>query len=224
MKTPRQRQQLWNNLFFKGGSSGESYDAAYNARMATLAETQQDMANQSFDFWKSDYQPMEKAQIAANMEMIPVETAMEKAQIAANMEMIPVETAMNVEKMQAERDILPGQVALGKAKNASDLSTINAKAPVTSKFFEQALTGVDVESRASRAAADAITSFKNSDSITRRNASRMGINPNSGAFANAINSNSLNQAKTVAGAMNTARTNAEQENFARLTTAMGYGG
>ncbi|HEX9972293.1 MAG TPA: hypothetical protein VGD14_09500 [bacterium] len=206
MKTPRQRQQLWNNLFFKGGSSGESYDAAYNARMATLAETQQDMANQSFDFWKSDYQPMEKAQIAANMEMIPVETA------------------MNVEKMQAERDILPGQVALGKAKNASDLSTINAKAPVTSKFFEQALTGVDVESRASRAAADAITSFKNSDSITRRNASRMGINPNSGAFANAINSNSLNQAKTVAGAMNTARTNAEQENFARLTTAMGYGG
>jgi|GEM_PF-913268 len=36
-----------------GGSGGDSYDAAYNARMATIAESMSEMGDEYFDFWKS---------------------------------------------------------------------------------------------------------------------------------------------------------------------------
>ena len=41
-------------IYFKGGDSGDSFDAAYNQRMATIAESQQGMAEDYFDFWQSD--------------------------------------------------------------------------------------------------------------------------------------------------------------------------
>ena len=53
-----------------GSSTTNTQDTAYNARMATIAEQQQGMAQEYFDFWKSDYKPLEQAQIKANMGMI----------------------------------------------------------------------------------------------------------------------------------------------------------
>lgn len=191
-------------LYFKGGS--DSYDAAFNARMATIAEAQQGMAEESFDFWRSDYKPMEQAQIGANLELIPSETELNLAQNQSNLSLIPEQTE------------------LASAQIGDTMTGIGERAPVREKFYQESLTGVDVEGRASRAGADASQSFANANSIMRRNTARMGINPTSGRFADMQNTNALNRAKTVASAQTTARTGAEQENYGRLANAMNYGG
>lgn len=53
-----------------GSQTTNTQDTEYNARMATIAEEQQKMAQEYFDFWKSGYKPLEEDQIAANREMI----------------------------------------------------------------------------------------------------------------------------------------------------------
>ena len=92
---------------------------------------------------------------------------------------------------------------------------------VRSAYYDEALNGVDIDARVNRAAADATQAFMNSSEQLSRNAARMGISPSSGAFAGYANQNSLDQAKLVANAKTQARTQAEQENFDRMTTAMG---
>ena len=77
----------------KGSSGGDTYDAAYNARMATIAEGQHEMAQTYFDFWESDYRPMEEEQIAANREMIPIETELNKSAMQSQLELLPEKTA-----------------------------------------------------------------------------------------------------------------------------------
>ncbi|MBC8318237.1 MAG: hypothetical protein H8E41_10055 [Desulfobulbaceae bacterium] len=191
---------------FKSSSGGDSYDAAYNARMATIAESQELMAEEYFDFWESDYKPMEQAEIAANMELIPSETELSLAQ------------------NEAELSLLPGQTALTAAQTEAAMAETKAWTPVMSSFYSESLNGVDVESEANKAAADAAQSFAGSESSLSRSLAKMGVDPSSGAYAGLSNANSLEQAKTIAGAKTQARSDAEDTNYQRLTTAMGYGG
>lgn len=259
-RDPLKEKHTRGQIHFKSSSGGgDNYDAAYNARMATLAESQQEMANKVFDFYEAEYQPMESEQIAANRAMIPYETALNKEKIQAErdllpsqvelgkatseaaLDLLPGETALAGENTQAQRDILPGQTALTigqneaalsllpgqtdltKAKISDEMTAMKEFAPVRTAYFNSAKDGVDIDSRVKRAAADAAHSFMNSDGVMRRNAARMGINPNSGRFTAMTNTNSLNRAKTIAGAKTQARTQAEQENFGRLTSAMNFG-
>ena len=207
-------------LYFKGGG-GATYDAAYNERMATIAEAQQGMAELYFDFWESDYKPMEKEQIAANREMIPYETGLQKEKIQAERELLPGQTAFTGEQIAAGRELLPGQTALAKLQTQDSTAAINERAPVRTAFYNEALNGIDVESRANRAGADAAHSFASSNNIMRRNSARMGVSPDSGRFTAMQNENSLDRAKMVSGAKTQARTLAELENFNRLQGAMG---
>ena len=108
-----------------GGGSSENYDAEYNARMATIAEAQQGMAEAYFDFWKSDYKPMEEAQIAANIKEIPYQTDLNIATLQAQQELLPGQTALQAaqietdleqtaltgEQIAAQQELLPGQTA-----------------------------------------------------------------------------------------------------------------
>lgn len=211
-------------FFGGGGDSGDGFDAAYNARMANIAEQQQGMASKYFDFWESEYKPMEQAQIASNMETMPGETELNIAKNEASLSLLPGQTALTAEQIEANRSLIPGQTTLAGMQIEDSMTAMGEREPVRAEFYNQSLNGVDVESRVNKAAADASHAFMSSDNIMRRNASRMGINPNSGKFASMSNTNSINRAKTIAGAKTTARTNAEQENFGRLQTAMGYGG
>jgi len=150
-----------------GSSSSTSVDKAYNARMATIAEDQQEMARGYYDFWQSEYKPMESAMIASNME------------------------------------------------------TIEQARPIRDEFMSQSLDGVDTQARAARAGADVKQSFSSMNSQLMRDASRAGINVNSGKFQKAMSAMGNDMAKAQAGAINTARTQAEDENYKRLTSAMG---
>jgi hypothetical protein len=224
MITPAYIRVLRRVNFKGGGSSGDNYDAAYNARMATIAEAQQRMAEEYFQFWQTDYKPMEQAQIAANLQLIPHETALQKQKLQAEKGLIPKQTALAGAQMDSALSLLPQQTAFEQAQLADSTQAIGERAPVRAEFYQQATDGVDIDGMVNRASADAMHSFANSQQMLNRNMARMGVNPNSGRFAALSNQNSLNQAKTVAGAKTQARVQGEEQNFNRLTTAMGYGG
>jgi len=61
-----------------GGGSTTSVDEEYNRRMATIAEAQQGMAEEYFQYWKTDFKPFEQEQIAAQRELLPGQTALAK--------------------------------------------------------------------------------------------------------------------------------------------------
>ncbi len=81
------------------GGGGEttinSEDEAYNARMATIAEAQQGMAEEYYKYYKESYQPYEKEQIAANRALIPYQTGMQKKALAAGAEALDPNAAMD---------------------------------------------------------------------------------------------------------------------------------
>lgn len=275
-------------VYFKGSNNTNTVDEAYNARMATIGEAQQGMAEEYFNFYKSGtggaweenqvetkaastgtrrvstgvgqngetqyrtesyeipaeyetkrewvadgstagYQTMEQAQIDSNMEMIPIETAYNKEELAlktqaseAARELLPGQTALAQASNDSSLKLLPGQTALASAKNTDMLTAIGEKALVRNAFYKASEEGVDVEGRTNRAGADAAHAFAGSQKVMRRGAARTGVNPNSAKFASMTNTNALNRAKTISGARTKARTGAKQENYQRLTNAMGY--
>ena len=79
------------------------------------------------------------------------------------------------------------------------------------------------EQMAGKAAADVQAAFAGAQGVSMRNAARMGINPNSGAFGAASNANALKLAAATAGAQTGARTQAEQMGWARRLDAAGLG-
>ena len=84
----------------KGGGGGgtsttttNTVDYAYNARMATLSEEQQDWAREYFGVWQRYNKPYEIEQAKANMEMLPYETELYKSQLEASQQMLPQQAA-----------------------------------------------------------------------------------------------------------------------------------
>ena len=207
----------------KGSSSTTTVDREYNSRMAAIAERQQGMAEEYFQYWQQYQQPYERAQIDANMQLLPKEAMLAEAQLDAQSELLPGQTALTKAKTAASMDLLPGQTDLAKAEMANRMDTIQQLQPVKTQFFQQAADGVDVNARVGRAQADVANSYKDVASKTVRNMSRMGVGPDSGRFAGMNAANDINQAAAVAGARSQARVGAEQENFSRLNAAMAYG-
>jgi hypothetical protein len=65
----------------KGGGSTTTVDKEYNKRMAAIAEAQQSMATEYFDYWKSDYKPYEQAVLASQTELLPLQTELAKQEM-----------------------------------------------------------------------------------------------------------------------------------------------
>lgn len=79
------------------------------------------------------------------------------------------------------------------------------------------------EQLAQKAAADVQQAFQGAQGVSMREATRRGLNPNSGAFGAASNANSLKLAAATAGAQTGARERAEQTGYARRLDAAGLG-
>lgn len=214
--------ELMIHSFGGSGGGGDTIDKAYNARMATVAEDYKDLFKDDHDFYTKFYQPMEKEQIAANRELIPLETSLQKATLQSQQDLLPGQTALTKASNEAALSLIPGQTELASKELDYQSGVLDAKKPVMNAFFQESLDGVDAEARANKAGADVAQEFDTSNAILGRNAARMGINPNSGRFAGMSNSTALERAKAVASAKTTARTNAESENYQRLNNAMGY--
>jgi hypothetical protein len=77
----------------KGGSTTtNTQDPAYNARMATIAEQQQGMAQEYFNYWKQNQAPLETAQAQSALSLLPSQTELTRQQIQSQTSLLPAQT------------------------------------------------------------------------------------------------------------------------------------
>jgi len=288
-----------------GGGGGDSVDREYNARMATIAEKQQAMAEEYFQYWKSgpghwetrpvggsgdtatgassgirsvfdslvpkteqvwvkdpdgvSYQQMEQEQMKSNMELIPKQTkymstflnaetglvpqraglesaflnaetglvpqraGLESALLNAETGLVPQRAGLESAFLDAETGLVPQRASLESALIDEQQENIALRKPVTSKFYDEVLKGVDVDERVNLARADVESAYAGAESNARRWASGMGINPASKSYSAGLMSLAKEKAAAKVGATSLARRQAEEENFARLSGAVGLG-
>jgi hypothetical protein len=85
-----------------GSSTTNTVDYEYNSRMATIAEEQQAMAQEYFDFWQSDYKPMEQEMIAANRDLIEQGKPVRDAFIQQSLDGVDPESVASLARSDAE--------------------------------------------------------------------------------------------------------------------------
>lgn len=289
-----------------GGGGGGDVDREYNARMATIAEQQQAMADEYFQYWKSgpghwetktiegtgqakpisndglftggnlsipglgpdsesaaargyrakrgtsgnmpsgiksafesllpkteqvwvkdpdgvSYMDMEQAQMKSNMELIPKQTEYQSAYLDAETGLVPQRAGLESAFLDAETGLVPQRAGLESALIDEQQENIALRKPVTSKFYDEVLKGVDVDERVNLARADVESAYAGAESNARRWASGMGINPASKSYSAGLMSLAKEKAAAKVGATSLARRQAEGENFARLSGAVGLG-
>ncbi len=183
-----------------------STDPNYDPNIELITTTRGELSG--YDSSTPSYMDMELAQIASNMEAMPYQT-----QQAIS------ESKYATQAADSASSLLPDQTALRSALNQETLSNIALRQPVTAKYYDEALNGIDVGQRMNQASADVAGALKNATSDSIRNMSRYGINPNSGRGKSALSENSLSAANMEVGARQAARSSAETENFNRLSDA-----
>lgn len=103
-----------------GGSGGgesvtNTVDYAYNARMATLSEEQQEWAREYFGVWKEFQKPYEIAQAKSNMAVLPQETGLYKGWLEAAAEILPADKALIMDGINQADGLIPGETRLAEA-------------------------------------------------------------------------------------------------------------
>ena len=190
----------------KGGSSQttttNNYDPVYNAKMAAIAERQQEMAEDQWDMYKTYFQDYEIAVAQANKDLLPYMTDSTREQLQ-----------YQTEAAAANRELIPAATALNKKE-------LEGQLPVAEKYYREALEGVNVGDRMDSASNEVKAAAKLGESMRRREASRYGIDPGSTTFGNAVNKAALDTSRGIAGARTGAKERAEQENFQRLGLAL----
>lgn len=187
-------------------TTNQNYDKPSSRKMARIAQRQQRMAEDQYRLYKRYGKPYDIEALQANRDLLPYITASSQATLEEQM-----------------RDLAANQ-PVKDALRQEQLEEIERSRPVADKFYQDALNGVDPQDRMNRAQADVAQGFDQSAATTRRDASRMGINLNSGRMAAALSDTGLERAKAIGAARTGARQMAETENFSRLGTAMGVRG
>ena len=200
-----------------GTTSTTSADTAYNARMATIAEAQQSMAQSYFDDWTASEKPLTNAQNAAALALVPGQAALDAKNLAAQSRLVDPTTNLALKNIAAQNELLPSTTALGLATNQSKLSLLPSATATTQKFLTESQNGVDANEWATRAGTDAKIQAANTQSALGRNASRLGLDPNSGAYVRAAQDAGTKSALGTAAAMTTSRQAALDENWKRLS-------
>ena len=207
-------------------------DYEYNARMAKIAEKQQSMADAYFNYWKTTYLPYEKLMIEENKRILPYErmNAIETLKAGATIAQEKAIQAGYETTSAKEKSIQAGyettsarefseQMGLKtdylEAAVGSELELIPKRTALSSKFYEEAMTGVNIRDRMRTAGADVAAQLKGSEEAARREATRMGLG---GKFMDMLKTSSLDRARAVGLGMSGARIASEQENFQRLAT------
>jgi len=199
-----------------GGGGGDSYDRAYNARMATIAEAQQSMGTELFDFWKSDAKPLEQAQIASNLELIPYQTEAEKERIG-----------FEGEQMGYARELLPMETGLRKEQIGLESERTSAATELVPYQTETALTAMggarsmmeqagDINQREwmGTAQADVAQGYAGAEAQINRQ-----FTPGSPEHSKAMQNLRFEKAKQVGGARTMGRRAAGEEKFRRTGAA-----
>jgi len=186
-----------------GGSSSQStIDPEAQRRMAAVAERNAQIGEEQWQYYQNTFQPYETDMANSNRRLIQPNEDLAR------------------ESMESQRSLIGDRESAQRASLTSVTDELNAAKPVVSKFYEEAMNGVNVQNRMAEAGADVAQGFDASMGAMGRNMSRMGVGANSVAAMDQMNMAGTARAKATAGAQTQARNQAENENFGRLGTAM----
>ena len=176
-----------------GGGGGDSYDKAYNGRMAAIAEQYAGYAGDAFNSWyEGGGRQLEERTAQAGLTLLPDQTRLASGQIQSMIDLLPTQT-----------ELQKSQLNLGIQKTGN-------QSAIMDKYYA-AIGNTDPALEASRAAADMSTAFRDAKTADAMSQKRMGLyrpTENKGL--------SLDEAQAVAGAKYTARTNANNQNISQL--------
>jgi len=201
------------------GGGGSEPDREYNARMATIAEAQQAMAEEMYQYWKSGpghWENVTTKPTTSRGTVVPVSGS------GLSIGNIISELRGKSTSRQWVKD--PGGVSyqeMEQAQMKANMDLIPKQAGLMSKYFDEAMKGVNVGERVSLARADVESEYANAEKNMRRMASTMGINPASNRYLSGLADLAREKAAAKVGATSLARRQAEEENFRRLSGAMG---
>ncbi|GEM_PF-4209911 len=213
------------------GGGGDSVDYEYNARMASIYENQDEWANEFNDFWAEYERPYEIAKLDANQKMLKGDTALAIEKTAAERKALPYQTEQataeaqyGAESAKSAMELLPMQTDYEKERLVTATDREQKMRPVQDEYFSKALDGVDADSWAANAQADAASAFMASTSGMEMAMARRGATPGSGAYSGKTNESAMGRAMTIGKAASGGRESGERESFSRLSGAMSYGG
>lgn len=98
-----------------GSTTINSEDKEYNARMATIAEAQQGMAEEYYQYYKDFYQPYEKQQIAANQQLLPYQTGLQQQALIAGQSALDPNAAMDMASADAAQSFEGAQGSITRS-------------------------------------------------------------------------------------------------------------
>jgi len=102
-----------------GGSSSKSstsIDKEYNKRMAAIAEAQQAMAEEYFQYWKSDFKPYEQEQVAGLRKLLPGQLGLVGEQTEAQREYLGLQRPLARKYLGLVGEGVSAEEEMGKAK------------------------------------------------------------------------------------------------------------
>ncbi len=162
---------------------------------------------------------LQEKQIGAKEELLPLRTGLEKEriglqekQVGAKEELLPLRTGLEKQRIGLQRDVTGAQREL--LPQAQGLA---------SDYMSEAQEGVDIDERMGLAQADVASQYQGAGQEQRMQASRMGLQPGSGAFRDMSRGLATKKARDMAAARTKARTQAEQEDFQRKRQGARFG-
>jgi hypothetical protein len=126
-----------------------------------------------------------------------------------------------------ERKVMSeGMLDLERSRPLKDLtneqlmSEMRASAPAMEAFYKEAATPVDVAQREAEAEAGVVSEYANVPESVRRGLSRTGVNLSGARHQNLMKAIAMDRARSISGARASARTEARDETFSKLKSAM----
>lgn len=197
-------EEGWNtsyrdNPLMEAGDPGmqfldQSFGAGKNAsknKMADIAASQMQISAEQWSMYKNVFAPYEAELVAAHRQIIPEQTALDLSSISAQQE--------------------------GITRRSESL---DRSLGVEEAFYDQAQQGMNVQDRMNAAQADVQQGYDVSQPQMMRDASRLGLQPGSGKFTDAMAKMAYSRAKDIGFARTNARRTTEEGNFARLGQGM----
>lgn len=141
-----------------GGTSRQiiegGYDAAYNARMASIAEQQQGLANEMFSFWRRYQAPLEAAQAQMGMSVLPAQQEYMQGYLASQTGLLPSQAALESRALEAQHQLLQPMLDVQLAQLASNYETMPYLHGYGIESIESARHLLPYQTRAQRSGAE----------------------------------------------------------------------
>ena len=183
-------------------TSTSALDVETQKSLVSIAERQQELAEDQYAQFLEVFKPFEIDIVNANRELIPINKDLVSAQFKAQLELLPERTkAARLGLEEAQRDIELGR-PIKEALQQRQLTELEQTAPIVSQFLKEA--GVSGKALGARFAEEGAANVAQQFGLAReqlgRELGRFGINQKDPRFSAALARLTVAEAKARAGA------------------------